>query len=268
MRYSRKLKKYQIKQKVHLFLIIIATIFIAPSIPMALDCKPLDPRQQLSKSIETDIEGSAKTLFKVGTFQGKFGNEIKEEVKNLYDKYPSADKIVIQSKLIYLFCTLLDESSDIESSKKLEMFNTFYDKITQEKKESSISVPSGERPFFENDILRIEVVSLTRMGPFYTLKLKHINKTGKPIQLRAYNHQKNSYLLDDLDNQNAYYSAELPDHGIMLDLPYNSPRIILFQFSKSGVVGKTFSFSSQYVYTLAVYKLYTIYVSIKDIKLQ
>lgn len=255
------------KRKVYLFLIIIVTIFIAPSITMALDCKPLDPRQQLSKSIETDIEGSAKTLFKVGTFQGKFGNEIKEEVNNLYDKYPNADKIVIQSKLIYLFCTLLDESSDIESSKKLDMFNTFYDKVTQEQKD--VSEPSGDRPFFENDVLRIEVVSLTRMGPFYTLKLKHINKTGKPIELGAYDHQKNTYLLDDLDNQNSYYSTELPGGGQGLVLPYDSPRIILFQFSKTGIVGKTFSFSSQYQYTFRdAYKLDTIYVSIKDIKLQ
>jgi hypothetical protein len=267
MRYSRKLKEYQIERKVHLFLIIIVTIFIAPSITMALDCKPLDPRQQLSTSIETDIEGSAKTLLKVGSFQGKFENEIKEEVKNLYDKYPSADKIVIQSKFIYLFCTLLDESSDIESSKKLDMFNTFYDKMTQEQKEGPISVLSGEKPFFDNDVLRIEVVSLTRMGPFYTLKLKHINKAGKPIKLIADDLRKNTYMLDDLDNQNPYYSAELSDTGRRLDLPHNSPRIILFQFQKSGAVGKTFSFSSKYGYELDGSLKY-IYVSIKDIKLQ
>ena len=268
MRYSRKLKKYQIERKTLLFLIIIVTIFIAPSITMALDCKPLDPRQQLSKSIETDIEGSAKTLLKVGSFQGKFGNEIKEEVKNLYDKYPSADKIVIQGKLIYLFCTLLDESSDINSSKKLEMFNTFYDKVTQE--QNDVSEPSGDRPFFEDDVLRIEAVSLTRMGPFYTLRLKHINKTGKPIEFAAYYPRKNTYLIDDLDNQNPYYSSELPDTSVRLDLPHNSPRIISCQFQKSGAVGKTFSFSSKYIYEFMGdhSKQYTIYVSIKDIKLQ
>ena len=266
MRYSRKLKKYQIERKIHLFLIIIVTIFIAPSITMALDCKPLDPRQQLSKSIETDIEGSAKTLFKVGTFQGKFGNEIKEEVKNLYDKYPNADKIVIHSKLIYLFCTLLDESSDIESSKKLDMFNTFYDKVTQEQKEVE---PLGDKPFFDDDVLRIEVVSLTRMGPFYTLKLKHINKAGKPIELIANDHRENTYLLDDLDNQNPYYSAELSDTGRRLDLPHNSPRIISFQFSKSGAVGKAFSFSSKYGYNFKEGGSFKyIYVSIQNIKLQ
>jgi hypothetical protein len=259
--------------KVYLFLLSIAIIlFITSTSSNALDCKPLDPRQELSKDIETDIEGSAKTLFRIGKFEGKFGNKINEEVKNLYSNYPNADQIVLKNRLIYLFCTLLDESTNIEADRKIQMFNEFYDRVFQLDNEDRAEI-SEERPYFENEILRVEVVSFHRMGPNYTLKLKHINRTGQPIKLWANKCEENTQLLDDSDKLYSYNGSEISERSF--DLPHNFPRIISFKFSKIGTAGKVFSFATKYSYSYARVQrgerrriTDPIYVAIRRIKLQ
>jgi hypothetical protein len=84
-----------------LIVIISVVLFVAPRTAKALDCVPLDPRQQVEERARSDIEGSAATLFRIGKFQGSYKSETEREVKNLYDKYPNADKLVIRDKLIY-----------------------------------------------------------------------------------------------------------------------------------------------------------------------
>jgi hypothetical protein len=107
------------------FLVVSVVLFVTSGTAKALDCTPLDPRQQVGDRARTDIEGSAATLFRVGKFQGSYKSETEREVKNLYDKYPNADKLVIRDKLIYFFCTYLDSAKDLDSEAKFQKFMIF-----------------------------------------------------------------------------------------------------------------------------------------------
>lgn len=40
-------------------------------------------------------------------------NKVDIQVKNLYDKYPNADKLVLAQLLVSQFCTLLNASHDL-----------------------------------------------------------------------------------------------------------------------------------------------------------
>jgi hypothetical protein len=108
-----------------LIVTISVVLFVAPRTAKALDCAPLNPHEQVGERARSDIEGSAATLFRIGKFQGSYKSETEREVKNLYDKYPNADKLVIRSKLIYFFCTYLDSAKDLNSEAKFQKFMIF-----------------------------------------------------------------------------------------------------------------------------------------------
>jgi hypothetical protein len=103
---------------------LLVLLAVAPTMLKAQDCTPLDPRQQVSEKTTKDIAGSAQTVFKVGRVAGDYKGTTEKEVKNLYDKYPEADKIVLKDKLVYLFCTTLKDSgfSSDERIGELHMF--------------------------------------------------------------------------------------------------------------------------------------------------
>jgi len=125
----------------------------------ALDCEPLDPRQQVGEKASLSIEGSAKTLFKILKADGSFRQETEQEVKNIYNDYPNADKIVINGKLIYMLCTLLDGAKDLDSNKKFSMFAESMRTIMESPELSSKSSSARENRrsaalvFEENDFV-------------------------------------------------------------------------------------------------------------------
>ncbi len=110
-------------------LFILVGLLIIPSLAEALDCGPLDPREQVNKIVSESISGSAKTLFKIVKVEGDYRSTTVDEVKNLYDKYPNADKLVIKGKVIYFFCTMLNDQKDLSSIEKFNMFTSFISTI-------------------------------------------------------------------------------------------------------------------------------------------
>src|SRR5262245_16465161 len=105
-------------------IIIFIAYAICPSILKAQDCVALNPSTILSNVDVKDVEGSANTILKIGQIKGNYKEITSKEVKNLYEKYPNADKIVVKDKLIYLFCTIL-QKSNYTTDKKIEEFNKF-----------------------------------------------------------------------------------------------------------------------------------------------
>jgi hypothetical protein len=121
--------------------------FLTPSFLKAQDCTPLDPRQQISEKTAQDISGAAQTVFKVGRVEGNYKGVAEKEVKNLYDKYPEADKIVLKDKLIYMFCTIL-QKSDYNTEKKLKEFDKFMTAIQERGSlptEGNIPIAGGDK---------------------------------------------------------------------------------------------------------------------------
>ncbi|VAX01386.1 hypothetical protein MNBD_GAMMA20-842 [hydrothermal vent metagenome] len=104
----------------------LSIAFIATTnVAHALNCEPLDPRQQVGKKVDKSIEGSAKTLVKLIGGDISYKNTTENEVKNLYQSYPNADKLVIKGKLIYTFCTFLNDAEDLDSNEKFTKLSSF-----------------------------------------------------------------------------------------------------------------------------------------------
>ena len=88
-----------------------------------LDCAPLDPRQEISKEIAADVEGSARTLLKVGQVKGKIAGNFSKKIKTLQDKYPNSDELILKKNLLYFYCTYLNSSDNSQSTRKSKLSN-------------------------------------------------------------------------------------------------------------------------------------------------
>lgn len=137
---------------------------------------------------------------------------------------------------------------------------------------------SKAKAVFENDVLRIEVVSFQELGPYFNLVLKHINKAHQPIRVRCFDHREDTFLINNHDIQYYYmtpykagrgHELSISDRGSTVELVPNMPRIISFQFARSTESsGGLFTFSSKYGYGFARDLPHNpIYVSIRNIKL-
>jgi curli biogenesis system outer membrane secretion channel CsgG len=103
-----------------------------------------------------------------------------------------------------------------------------------------------EDSFYENDFVRIEVLSFSRQPDGLVLKLKYTNRTNKPFQmiLERHGHDK-TYLVDDAGNQYACKEGEMMQRN-GIEFPPQVPRIstLVFRDQKDG--GHEFIFSSKY----------------------
>lgn len=199
-------------------------------------------------------------------------NDLENKIKNI--------EITKDNEIINLKKQLSKMEQQVEKQKIV----TDHEKggIINEGKHSKEIEQSNSKSFFENNVLNIEVVSFKELGPYFNLALKHTNKTQEPIIIRAFEHRRDTFLIDDHSNQYNYIypykvgrgnDLTLSDRGSTIELVPGIPRIISFQFScHTKSYGKIFTFSSKYGYCInkgfAPLPHNPMYVSIKGIKLE
>jgi len=150
-------------------------------------------------------------------------------------------------------------TADIVAAAKAELAKTpivaqGLEKIIKESGGSSGSSKSGAATgkkadknslFFENDFIKIEVLSFTQEpGEGFVLKLKYLNKTKDIIRLGLDNPWLDTYLVDNEGNQYSFKGAEL--HNACRELPVGIPRISSIVFRGESGTGKEFGFTVKY----------------------
>lgn len=100
-----------------IFIVIIPDLALSQS--TQIDCKPLDPRESISRDYDTKIQASVKTVFKVAEAKGEVERKTKEAIQNL--PATATGKDAVQFRWIYLFCEMIRTSKMTEEQKT----NTF-----------------------------------------------------------------------------------------------------------------------------------------------
>lgn len=102
--------------------------------------------------------------------------------------------------------------------------------------------------FFENDLIKIEVVAFIQEQEGFVLKLRYSNKTKKIFGLILNQPELNTYLVDNEGNQYSFKEAELGGRSSRhaRELPVGVPRISSIIFRSEGGTGKIFSFTAKY----------------------
>ena len=90
-----------------------------------MDC-PAAP-QNVAKEIVTDTEGSVSGLSHL--VGGELKNRVEVTAKNLFEKYPNADKITVATLMMSVFCQQIDKSSQLSDKEKLDQLNVVNDRL-------------------------------------------------------------------------------------------------------------------------------------------
>jgi hypothetical protein len=94
-------------------------------IACAMDCPP--PPQNVAKEIVTDTEGSVNGLRAL--VGGALRNRTEITAKNLFEKYPNADRITVATLMMSVFCQQIDRSTQLSDKEKLDQLNIVNDRL-------------------------------------------------------------------------------------------------------------------------------------------
>lgn len=104
-----------------LFVLPLVSVFY-PFLAEAQECEK--PPGQITEDIETHLKGSANVLARI-VGKGEFEYISKKTQQDVYHQYPNADKVVLDLHLIYIFCTSIRDSTDLNTQEKLRALNDF-----------------------------------------------------------------------------------------------------------------------------------------------
>ena len=104
---------------------VIAVTTVQLSAAFAIDCPA--PPQNVAKEIVTDTEGAVSGLkFVLG---GSLRNRVEVTAKNLFEKYPNADRIAVATLIMNQFCQLIDHSSQLSDKEKLDQLDLVNERL-------------------------------------------------------------------------------------------------------------------------------------------
>jgi hypothetical protein len=106
-------------------LALIGAFTIQQSVGYAMDC-PAAP-QNVAKEIVTDTQGSVSGLRSL--VGGELRNRVEVTAKNLFEKYPNADRITVATLMMSVFCQQIDRSSQLSDKEKLDQLNVVNDRL-------------------------------------------------------------------------------------------------------------------------------------------
>jgi hypothetical protein len=110
-------------------LLMAALIGFSATPALALDCsdlKPLPPKDSTT-SFVGKLDASVDGFFaKLAAVNSKVEGTYKEISKNVLAEFPSADKLYMWERVLFLECQLISEARDLSSAQKLDRIGDLY----------------------------------------------------------------------------------------------------------------------------------------------
>ena len=93
-----------------------------------LPCPPMpDKITQVNHDVRSDVKAGIGTLGKLKA--GQLGVETDVVAKNLFDKYPNADRLVVVQMMAATYCPMIRDSKTLKDYEKLRMWSEFSDRV-------------------------------------------------------------------------------------------------------------------------------------------
>ena len=86
----------------------------------AMDCPA--PPQNVAKDIVTDTEANVSGLRSL--VGGTLKNRTEVTAKNLFEKYPHADRVAVATLMMSVYCRQIDNSTTLSDQEKLDRLQT------------------------------------------------------------------------------------------------------------------------------------------------
>jgi hypothetical protein len=101
-------------------LIALLTLTAVPAAHAAMVCP--DPPQNVAKELVTETEANVSGLRSL--VGGSLKNKTEVTAKNLFEKYPNADRVAVATLMMSMFCRELDVSTTLSDAQKLDRLQT------------------------------------------------------------------------------------------------------------------------------------------------
>ncbi len=144
--------------------------------------------------------------------------------------------VAVNSRLVEVGTADIVAAAEAELAKTPLVAQGLEKTITEKKAEKNFL-------FFENDVVRIEVVSFVQQPEGLLLKLRYWNRTKLDNELGLAHPEENTYLVDNEGNQYSFKEAEMDRRR---NLPVGAPRISDILFRNGGLSSKEFIFTAKY----------------------
>ncbi len=197
-------------------------------------------RSQLDRVLQ-EQKLSYSGLIDISTAQ-KLGKLLGSGVVLLGDITDMGNNVAIHARMVDVEKGLALTAAEVEIRKTpdiVDMIKKNYQSLGRR----IIQVQSDEDgAFFENEMIRIDVFSLTREPQGLVLKLKHLNKTKKAFSLVLADAGTHCYLVDEFGNQHQFKESVLTKWQ---EFRPETPRMFMITFRDLKGTGKLI-FSAKY----------------------
>src|ERR1700724_3543877 len=97
---------------------------LAPRASSGLTCPPMpDKVTQVNRDVRSDVHADVGALGKLKT--GQVGIETEVVAKNLFDKYPNADRLLVVGMMAATYCSMIQDSKTLKDTDKLRLWSEF-----------------------------------------------------------------------------------------------------------------------------------------------
>jgi len=177
----------------------------------------------------------------------KLGKSLESEVAVIGNITDMGNNVIVRARVIDVENGLTMAAAEVGLRKTPEIIKLIEDKSKNDRrvsvKPSSPDAMKNKGLFFENDFVKIDVISFTRQPEGLVLKLRYMNRTKKAFRMWLRNPDDKTYLADEIGKKYPFKILEPKDSNT---LPAGVPRLytIVFRDLKTDV--EDFIYSVQY----------------------
>jgi len=186
-------------------------------------CEVLNPRAKISENIETDVKGSATTLFKLGAIDGDVKVSIEKETINIYEKHKDANKALIKGKLIYLYCSVIQKSNSLSDLQKLNAIRKLYTE------NDDLAMPEDSSNLIQYNNVEYKIKSCKQKQKSITCKFT-VKNTGKDKRVTL---NANSFIIDSEGDQ---YTVSNIEFGKITNRSFPSKLLVKDIYVKAKMI--------------------------------
>jgi hypothetical protein len=86
-----------------------------------------DKITQINRDVRSDVELGIGSLGKLKA--GQLGVQTDVVAKNLFDKYPNTDRVIVVQTMAATYCGMLRDSRTLKEAEKLKLWSEFSDRV-------------------------------------------------------------------------------------------------------------------------------------------
>lgn len=116
-------------KEIKLFAVFVVVVSsLSSSSPAQIPCPPMpDKITQVNHDVQSDVQLGIGSLGKLQA--GQLGVKTDVIAKNLFDKYPNADRVIVVQMMAATYCPMIRDDKTLKDGEKRQLWSEFQDRV-------------------------------------------------------------------------------------------------------------------------------------------